>query len=152
MLLKRDEVDSNLKKKRGSGVVEDINDKVKECFGVEDEELSQEMGRCLKDVIKDTIDKRLHSPKIMSFCFEKMKTSLDDVLLTVRNLLTQESNLSCTYVDALFRSLVEYPEYNNFLIWSNLKVPNILLVTKFWSLGNINLFIMHYFWGLSSIY
>lgn len=52
MLLKRDEVDSNLKKKRGSGVVEDINDKVKECFGVEDEELSQEMGRCLKDVIK----------------------------------------------------------------------------------------------------
>ncbi|KAG1454572.1 hypothetical protein G6F56_007289 [Rhizopus delemar] len=58
MLLKRDAVDSDLKEMLGSGVVEEINNKVKECFGIEDEELPQETERGLKDVIKDTIDEK----------------------------------------------------------------------------------------------
>lgn len=52
MLLKRDEVDSDLKEMLGSGVVEEINNKVKECFVAENEELPQETERGLKDVIK----------------------------------------------------------------------------------------------------
>jgi hypothetical protein len=53
MLLKRDAIDSDLKEiMLGSGVVEETNNKGKECFGIEDEELPQETERDLKDVIK----------------------------------------------------------------------------------------------------
>jgi hypothetical protein len=52
MLLKKDGVDSDLKEMLGSGVVEEINNKVKECFGAEDEELPQETERSLKNAVK----------------------------------------------------------------------------------------------------
>lgn len=108
MLLKRDAVDSDLKEMLGSGVVEEINNKVKECFGIEDEELPQETERGLKDVIKVShslffykvtkqyfyrillmkkINSREASSKIMPFCSEKMNTPLDDVLHIIRNFL-----------------------------------------------------------------
>ncbi|CAO3612996.1 unnamed protein product [Mucor fragilis] len=66
---------------------------------------------------------------------EAGKTVEDDLIIVVRNLVerlpkrkvaspTQESNLSTTYVDAVFRPMLEDPDENVHLKWSNVSINN----------------------------
>lgn len=137
MLLKRDEIDPRLKEIVGTELIEAISLKVKQAFKMVEEVLPLEKEKGLKDIVKDltnkVINSREASAKIMSLCSEKMDSTLDNILFAVRNFIErlpqkkynyiiQESHLSSTFVDALIRPLIESPDNDLFLVWSNLKV------------------------------
>ncbi|CEG67127.1 hypothetical protein RMATCC62417_03595 [Rhizopus microsporus] len=114
ILLKKDQASPDIAMFLDNDVLDGIRDEVRNKFNMGTEVLPLEIEHHLKTVMKETMKKQISSrksgAKVMACCSDEMDSSVDDVLLIIRNLIERlphkkanvvikESQLWTTYFD-----------------------------------------------------
>ncbi|KAI9363832.1 hypothetical protein BD770DRAFT_424749 [Pilaira anomala] len=140
LLLKKDQICEDVKNILGIDMIQSLSNHIKKKkYRIESETLDMNLERKLKLIIKDFGEEKLGSRQasrcIMSLTSENVDTAVDDILIGLRNLTEklprkkftgkiQERTLCGTYVDSVFRPIIEDTDSGKRLSWCDIQISN----------------------------
>ncbi|KAI8077133.1 hypothetical protein BDF21DRAFT_422142 [Thamnidium elegans] len=139
LLLKKDQICEDVKDILGIDMIQSLTNHIQKKYRIESETLDVNLERELKLIVKNFGEGKLGSRQasrcIMSLTSENVDTAVDDILIGLRNLTErlprkkftgkiQERTLCGTYVDSIFRPIIEDTDSGKQFSWCDIQISN----------------------------